>query len=236
MYNIPWSKFLVIQNAVEPIQRELPWSIKDKIRFIYHTTPHRGLDILVAVFSKLCETHDNIHLDVYSSFDLYGWKERDEPFQELFAKIKNHPAMTYHGAVSNDTVRSALQQSHIYAYPCTWLETSCLSLIEAMSAGLICIHPNYGALFETAANWTTMYQFNQDKNKHAAMIYNIIEGVLRNLNSDVLSAQIQNQKAYADVFYDWNLRKHQWDSVLQSLLKEPKEITSQNTGVYTYRG
>lgn len=240
MYNIPWSKFIVVQNAIQPIERELPWVTDGKIRFIYHTTPHRGLDILAAVFSKLCETHDDIHLDVYSSFELYGWKDRDAQFQGLFDQIKEHPNMTYHGSVSNDEIRTALQNSHIYAYPCTWLETSCLSLIEAMSAGLICIHPNYGALFETSANWTTQYQWNEDKNKHAATSYNIINNVLTGIKEhnawEGISTQIRNQKAYADLFYNWNVRKHQWESIFLSLLNEPKEITPQNTGVYTYRG
>jgi hypothetical protein len=39
---------------------------KERIKLIYHTTPHRGLQILVPVFEKLCEWHDDIELDVFS--------------------------------------------------------------------------------------------------------------------------------------------------------------------------
>ena len=47
-FKIPESKSLVIRNAVEKIEsHEKP---KDKINLIYHTTPWRGLELLIKVF------------------------------------------------------------------------------------------------------------------------------------------------------------------------------------------
>jgi hypothetical protein len=58
-YDIPWSKCMVFQNAIVPIDdHEKP---TDKIRLAYWATPHRGLNILIPVFQKLCEKYDNIH-------------------------------------------------------------------------------------------------------------------------------------------------------------------------------
>ena len=31
------------------------------------------------------------HLHVYSSFEIYGWKENNEPFKELFEHIEKNP-------------------------------------------------------------------------------------------------------------------------------------------------
>lgn len=228
-YNIPWSRCIVIPNAIEPIA---PEKISDgKIRFVYHTTPHRGLNILYAVFEELAKRHPNIQLDVYSSFSIYGWEQRDEPFKELFQKISDHPAMAYHGAVSNEEIRSILAKSDVFAYPSTWVETSCLSLIEAMSAGLLCVHPNLGALFETSGSWTTMYQFNEDQNTHAAWICQILDQSIKNWGSDQQLSQVANQKAYADVFHNWSLRKPQWEALIRSLLNEPREIPQE---MFTY--
>ena len=78
-YRIPWSKCFVIENAITPIEDELISKPSEKINLIYHTTPHRGLEILIPVFEKLSEKYDNIHLDVYSSFKIYGWETRVEP-------------------------------------------------------------------------------------------------------------------------------------------------------------
>ena len=109
---IPWSQTAVIPNSIIPIERhEKP---RDKINIIYHTTPHRGLNILVATFEELYKTNKDIHLDVYSSFELYGWKERDAEFEELFNRIKAHEGMTYHGFKPNEEIREALKKSHIF--------------------------------------------------------------------------------------------------------------------------
>lgn len=228
-YYIPWSRCVVIQNSIEPIERQLPWSINktEQIRLIYHTTPHRGLNILVAAYQKLSEKYgEAISLDVFSSFKLYGWNDRDEPYREVFDVLEKHPYAAYHGCVSNQDVRQMLAESHIFAYPSIWLETSCLSLIEAMSAGLLCVHPNYGALPETAANWTAMYQMQDDHAQHAAVLYHMLDGTIAELlsGSERLQLQVQNQKAYADVFYNWNTRKGQWENLLASLLNEPREL------------
>ena len=80
---IPYSESLTLRNAIEPIEHKEK-SMDDKIRLIYHTTPHRGLELLVPTFEFLQKHHDNIHLDVYSSFEAYGWPQRDEPYLELF--------------------------------------------------------------------------------------------------------------------------------------------------------
>jgi glycosyltransferase involved in cell wall biosynthesis len=41
----------------------------------------------------------------------------------------------------------------MYVYPSIFEETSCISLLESMAAGLYCISTNYGALFETGAEF-----------------------------------------------------------------------------------
>ena len=78
---VPYSAGTVIKNAIDPIPaHEKP---DGTIRLVYFSTPHRGLDILVQVFNELAKQYDNIELDVISSFELYGWKERDKPFLPL---------------------------------------------------------------------------------------------------------------------------------------------------------
>ncbi len=158
----------VIENGVDPIDWvEKPDPRTNPIKLIYTPTPHRGLEILVPVFEKLSEMFDFIELDVYSSFKLYGWEQRDEQYQALIERCKSHPKIRYHGAVDNDTVRKAYQDAHIFAYPSIWPETSCRCLIEAMMAGCICIHPNFAALADTSAGLTDWYDGDSNPNKHA---------------------------------------------------------------------
>ena len=177
MYGIPFSKCSIIQNAVETVYEPIE-KPTEQIRFIYHTTPHRGLELLYPVFDALTKVHDNIHLDVFSSFSIYGWEQRDEPYRETFMELTDHPHITYHGAQPNGTVLEALKQSHIFLYPCIWQETSCIAMIEAIRCGVLCIHPNLGALSETSANATIQYNYNEDKSAHANIAYAYAKQVL----------------------------------------------------------
>jgi UDP-glucose:(glucosyl)LPS alpha-1,2-glucosyltransferase len=226
-YGIPWSKCMVMKNAIVPIEKhEKPLP---ELRLVYTSTPHRGLVILINVFEALLKKYPNLQLDIFSSFKLYGWDERDKEFETLFERCRNNPNITYHGIASNDEVRETLKTAHIFAYPSIWLETSCLCLIEAMSASLICVHPNLGALFETAANHTMSYQFQEDATKHAALFYQCLEHVIENYEKAYESTSFQ--KLYTDHFYNIDQRGVQWEGLLTSMLDEPRAFEKE---IFTY--
>lgn len=178
VYGIPYSKCTVIENAIETEFEYTARPSDGPIRFVYHTTPHRGLELLYPIFDGLSKEFDNIHLDVFSSFEIYGWKERDNQYQKLFELLKNHPKITYHGTKSNEDVIATLKKSHIFLYPSIWQETSCIAMIEAIRCGCLVIHPNLAALPETASNVTVMYDFNENHSIHANTAYKLARNIL----------------------------------------------------------
>ena len=213
---VPYAQSFVMQNAIEPI--ELKDKNQDQIKLIYHTTPHRGLNVAVAAIMELAKTHgDKIHFDVFSSFEAYGWKDRDKEFEDLFNNIREHPQMTYHGYQPNEKVREALQESHIFAYPSIWPETSCIAAIEAMSAGCQVVCPNFAALPETTANFATMYQWSEDIQFHANVFANMLNAAIQNHYDENTQRKLLYQKNYTDNFYNWDLRANQWTGFLQGL-------------------
>jgi UDP-glucose:(glucosyl)LPS alpha-1,2-glucosyltransferase len=234
LYGIPWSKCMVMQNAIEPFQ-EHDKPNHGTLRLAYWATPHRGLNILIPVFERLCEKYHNIELDVYSSFKLYGWNQRDEQYKPLFESCERHPKINYLGTVTNDVLRDNLQKTHIMAYPSTWAETSCLCLMEGMAAGLSCVHPNYGALYETGANWTNMYQMQEDLNVHASHFYAALSASIESYWNEGTQSRLASQRSYANVFYNWQVRAYQWTQFLTSLLDEPREMPTAPERYFEYR-
>ena len=222
MYNIisgvPYAESFVIKNAIDPIPVEKK-EYNGTVNLIYHTTPHRGLEILIPVFEELSRIHDNIHLDVYSSFSIYGWEERDKQYKQLFDRCRAHPKITYHGAVPNEEIRQALVKSHIFAYPSIWPETSCLAAIEAMSAMNLVVCPNFAALAETCSNFAMMYQFNENKNLHAVQFAHTLDIAIKTViqNRGTTYPYRDFQKQYFDYFYSWDKRKGEWLALLNSL-------------------
>ena len=218
VFGIPYSKCSVIPNAIE-LEYSFEEKQTDKIRFIYHTTPHRGLQLVYPIFDALSREFDNIHLDVFSSFKIYGWEQRDEKYKDLFDKIKSHPNMTYHGSKSNEVVLKALKESHVFLFPSIWMETSCIAMIEAIRSGCVVIHPSYGALPETANGATVMYDYNEDHQTHAATCYTITRNILLNQKQNKnLFNQITANTAFELPYNTIPNFTASWDSVLTRVL------------------
>lgn len=220
---IPHSKGHVLQNAITPAAPHTKPDPNEQLNLVYFSTPHRGLDILVAVFKHLKDSYWadlNVKLHVYSSFKLYGWEERDEQHRALLDECKEYEHIEYHGTVSNEEMSKALEQMHILAYPSTWPETSCMCLMESMSAGLACVHSSLAGLPETAANWTVMYPYHEDKSVHAnSFAQNLFNTVKMYLDGS-LKQRLEMQQVYANSFYTWQTRALQWDLFLNNLLQD----------------
>jgi glycosyltransferase involved in cell wall biosynthesis len=167
----------------------------------------------MASFESIYEIDKDISLDIYSSFEIYGWKDRDKPYEKLFEKAKNHEGIRYHGYQPNEVVRKALKKSHIFAYPCTWSETSCISAIEALCSGNVVICPRYGALPETCGMFGIYYDFSPSNVDHANTFVNVLYKSILAMRNQGLNTEFQ-QMLY-NKFYDWKTNAHLWKNILE---------------------
>ena len=211
---IEYEKSIVLKNAIESI----PTHTKPKegpTRLAYISTPHRGLDVLIAAFRAM--KLENVVLDIYSSFKIYGWEGTDDQNQPLFDACIDTPNVNYHGTVSNDEIRSALQQTHILAYPNIYKETACISVIEAMSAGCVVVCPNLAVLPETCANFAWMYGYVQDRIEHARKFSHVLRDAIDLFWEPSVQARLTFQKQYFDMHYDINTTAKQWEIMLENI-------------------
>ena len=219
-YGLKPSEYVILKNCITPIEQHTKPDPQKQINIIYHTTPHRGLDILVPVFEELCNHYDNIVLDVYSSFNIYGWGQRDADYEHLFERCRNHPKINYHGYQPNEVVREALKKAHIFAFPSIWPETSCIAAMEAMSAGCTIVAPDFAALPETLAGFGITYSMHEDINIHANVFIQVLAQTIDKIGTPEMNNRMDFQKAYADAFYSWDSRVQQWDSLIRTLIPE----------------
>jgi len=237
-FNIPYWKCVTLCNAMEPFDNNI---VKpdptETVNLIYHTTPHRGLEILVPVFERLAEDDKDIRLDVYSSFNMYGWGERDSHYQNLFDRCNNHSQINYHGFQKNDLIREALQKAHIYAYPSIWVESACISLMEAMSAKVLCVHSNLGALWDTGGGLTRMYPFDEDINIHANRFALLLREAIDSVRSKTIAPELAFIKSYADIRFNWSRREKEWISLMESLISQKNAgiLKNRDDGRFIYK-
>lgn len=229
---VPYSDGAVIKNAVYPIPRTE--KSNDSVRLVYHPTPHRGLQILVPVFERLAEKYDNIHLDVFSNFDIYARGHLNAQFEPLYERCRQHECITYHGSQPNDVVRDALSKSHIFAYPCIWRETSCMSAMEAMTARCLVVAPDYGALSETLANFNISYSWTENQSEHEKIFERKLSAAIEMIQEERKSTEdlLDAQKEYADRFYNKDTRINQWIDFLSTI--ENKNIRKRSFSGLTW--
>lgn len=218
---VSYSESTVIRNAINPI-KEINKINDGTIRLVYHPTPHRGLEILVPIFIELCKMYPNLYLDVFSNFDLYDRPQMNDTYEHLYESCRNHPNITYHGTQDNDTVRKALANAHIFAYPCIWRETSCICALEAMSAKCLIVAPDYAALPETVGLFGMSYPWTEDIKQHSKRFSDKLVQAIDSLSSNDILTKLKDAKRYVDSKYDWNTRKHEWEIFLQKVINEPK--------------
>jgi len=228
-FQIPEYKSFVIKNATHPFE-VIPKPIlntipQTKVKLLYTSTPWRGLTVLIKAIEILNKTRDDFEVDIYSSTKIYGSKfEENEKgkFEELFNKCKNTANVNYHGYANNEDIRKALLTSHIYAYPSIFEETSCLAVIEAMSAGCHVVTTNYGALPETCGEFATMIEFDSSGQNLVERYADTLNSVIDNYKNGLYKEDLEMQTKYYSKYYSWEIRIKEWINFLNYARNQKK--------------
>lgn len=228
-FNIPGYKAHVIKNACIEIG-EKNFEKKEKIKICYTSTPWRGLDVLLRSWEIL--NPENCELHIFSGTLIYGIdyaESEDYKYKELYEKAKSTPGIVYRGNILNEDLRKELLDFDILAYPSTFEETSCISVIEALSAGLRVICSNIGALPETTEGWARMYNYRVDKETHAQLFAKILSEEIEKIKSGEL---IEHLKQQVDVYkpkWSWEKRAAEWEELFKQLDNEQNNQPSQQS-------
>lgn len=223
-FGIEHHEAAILRNAIEPIPAHSK-PAGGPLRLIYHTTPHRGLQVLLVVFDFLYRnvTRD-IQLDVFSSFQAYGRPDLDADYAPLFEACRRHPAIEYHGFAPNSVVRAALERAHVFAYPCIWPETSCLAAIEALSAGCSVVCPRFGALPETTHEFALAFAWDKRPQPFAFAFARELRRAIEGFWEPERQAQLALQKQVIDAAFSWQARLPEWTHLLEDLI-DPARLT-----------
>jgi len=166
-----------------------------------------------------------IKLDVYSSTQVYGdaFKERnDDKWVPLYKQASELPNVNYIGYKPNDYILKNLNNYNLYVYPSIFEETSCISAIECMSAGLYTIVTNYGALYETCAEFPMYVTYTKDLKILSQTFAAAIDMAAETLHEKTIQDSLDLQQTYYQKYYNWNKRAMEWNNFLQGVLNAKK--------------
>jgi len=196
--SIPADKIYVIPNAIKPLKYN-PEKFKNpgKLKLINTSNPYRGLDILSNAITKLSPKDFDFEVDVFSGFN----PSQVEGFEP-------DPRINFYGFSHKSTVTKHVEAAHIHAYPSNYLETFCISQVEAMSAGLLCLTSDIAALPEVSGNFGINYPYVDDKMEHAKLFAEKLANTFEIIKSEKWNPQEQIE--YVNKKYSWDAVKQQW--------------------------
>lgn len=228
-FNIPGYKCQVIKNACIGVDKK-KFEKKNKVKICYTSTPWRGLEVLLSAWEILkpkdCELH------IFSSTLIYGEdyaSSEDYKYKELYEKAKSLEGVVYRGLVKNEDLRKELVEFDILAYPSTFEETSCIAVIEALSAGLRVICSNIGALPETTEGWARIYNYRVDTKTHAELFSKILSEEIEKIKSGELISELKKQIEVYRTKWNWDTRINEWKELFIQIENESANTSSEES-------
>lgn len=219
IFRIPLENTYVIKNAIEPIEFK-PKPKDGKLKLIYTSAPFRGLDMLLPAFEML--NRDDVELDVYSSAKMYGTgyeAHTNGVYEEHFEIARNMKNVNYMGYATNDVIKKALQDAHIFAYPSTFEETCCLAMVEAGAAGCRMVTTNLGALYETGSEYARLMPMQAVPETFIPAYAKALNEEIDNYWSLSTQSKLQEQSDFYNHFYSWEKRAVEWNILFEKISK-----------------
>jgi len=224
-FDLPTEKCLVVKNGIDNIEPILTqYTTGEKIKIIHHNTPWRGLSVLLGAMQLV--TNPLVSLDVYSSTQIYGkdfYDQHDKYYKTLYEQADFLPNVNYIGYKSNDFIKKQIKNYRMYVYPSIWEETSCISLIESMAAGLYCIVTNFGAIYETGAEFPVYVPYNKNYKQLAVKFAKAIDTAAATLHHKNIQEHLKLQINYTNKSYNWKKQGIAWSLFLEGAINAKKQ-------------
>lgn len=146
-------KIWISRNGIVPERfAERKFIKKNPMKLVYPSSPDRGLDKLIIMLDEVRKRHP-VELHVFYGFEnLYKATNRPDLIalaDNLRKMISERPWITYHGNTEQKELTNHLLEASMWVHPANFIESFCISALEAICAGTYPITRTLGALQDT---------------------------------------------------------------------------------------
>ena len=206
----------VLRNAVSPPFQDLFEDARDlaaakagdgPMDLAYTSTPFRGLELLAGMFPLIARP---ARLRVFSDMGPYPTGPADSQFAGLYERCRSTPGIEHVGSLSQPVLARALRPVPILAYPCTFPETSCIAVMEAMAAGCAVVASDLGGLAETTAGHALLVDPGEDWSSFPGRYLCALDLVMASVRSPAGIARLWEQVRFVNATATWDVRAREW--------------------------
>lgn len=181
----------------------------------YTSTPFRGLKLLPEIFPQIRARVPGARLRVFSSMEVYKVpKTRDEAeYGALYRQLRQMEGVELIGSLPQPALAPRLREAVVLAYPNTFVETSCISVMEAMAAGCRIVTSDLGALPETTAGFGQLVPVTPGPRKYIEQFVDRTVQVLAECaagDAGPAPRLLREQVDFTRVAYTWPDRAREW--------------------------
>ena len=227
-YNdVPKDKFVVTRNGLDT-RLFLREPKKEGCRAIYSSSPDRGLDHLLDYWPKIRQIREDAELHVYYGFDTWQKmtnirKDKNAQVQIDFFKDRLKQLEEYgvvsHGRVGQVELAKAWLSSSMWLYPTSFLETSCISAMEAQAAGSLPITTKLAALSETVKYGVLIYPPNTDSRYEEEFLCHTREFIKRPTSDLKWTTMMREGREWALRNLSWTQVAQQWEELFAEKIR-----------------
>ena len=148
---VPENKIYLTRNGLNPTRfKPIDHSRKDPNKFVFSSSPDRGLDRTMLVLDKVREKYPDIKLHIFYGWehlDNYGLKDLRLRLEGMLAERKDW--VIYHGAAQQDKLMAEFETAAYCVQPSDWIETSKITGLEHLCTGVYQITRAVGGCTDT---------------------------------------------------------------------------------------
>lgn len=148
MFGVPKEKIWVSRNGIEP-ERFKTAHPKVEGKVIFSSSPDRGIDRAMRVMDEVIKELPNATLHCFYGFDNMRKMGKNDEANRLEKMVTDRPYVKFHGNVTQSRLTEEMGSSEVWLYPTNFLETYCITAIEALCSGTYPVVRRWGALTDT---------------------------------------------------------------------------------------
>lgn len=148
---VPEEKIILGFNGINPDDFTETFE-KDPLKVVFSSSPDRGLAQTIDIVKKARELSGlDIKLHCFYGFDNMRKSGQGEWADQIEKKINENSFVVAHGLVTKKELMRHFKEAGVWLYPADFIETYCITAIEALCAGTWGIVRAMGALPYTLA-------------------------------------------------------------------------------------
>lgn len=145
---VPEDKIVLGFNGINPDDFKCDTVVKDPLKVVFSSSPDRGLVQSIDIV-KAAREISGMDIKLHCFYGVANMRKmgQGEWADQIEKKISdNHDFVEYHGMVNKKTLMRHFTEAAVWLYPADFIETYCITAIEALCAGAFPLVRPMGAL------------------------------------------------------------------------------------------